>query len=116
MSFSAAEENFHVAAQQGIDAQIYWPGVGQVSVTELVLRRLLAAARQGLDSWGVAGETSDRLLGIIEQRCLTGLNGAEWFVRKMAQRGDEERFDALRHVLLDYRDRMHSNEPVHTWD
>ena len=31
MSFSAAEENFHVAAQQGIDAQIYWPGVGQVS-------------------------------------------------------------------------------------
>ena len=31
MSFSAAEENFHVAAQHGIDAQVYWPGVGQVS-------------------------------------------------------------------------------------
>ena len=29
MSFSAAEENFHVAAQQGIDAQIYWPGWGR---------------------------------------------------------------------------------------
>ena len=27
MSFSAAEENFHVAAQQGIDAQLYWPGM-----------------------------------------------------------------------------------------
>ncbi len=30
MSFTAAEENFHAAAQAGIDAQVYWPGVGQV--------------------------------------------------------------------------------------
>jgi len=115
MSFSAAEENFHVAAQEGIDAQIYWPGVGQVSATELVLRRLLPAARQGLDSWGVDGETSDRLLGIIEQRCLTGVNGAEWFVRRMALREDQDRYDALRATLLEYLERMHSNEPVHTW-
>ncbi len=116
MSFSAAEENFHVAAQQGIDAQIYWPGVGQVSVTELVLRRLLPAARQGLESWGASGETSDRLLGIIEQRCLKRTNGAEWFVERMALREDQERYDSLRATLLEYLDRMHSNEPVHSWD
>ena len=53
MSFSAAEENFHVAAQMGVDAQVYWPGLGQVRATELVLRRLLPMARAGLDSWGV---------------------------------------------------------------
>ena len=47
MSFSAAEENFHVAAQMGVDAQVYWPGVGQVRATELVLRRLLPMARAG---------------------------------------------------------------------
>ena len=116
MSFSAAEENFHVAAQQGIEAQIYWPGVGQVSATELVLRRLLPAARQGLESWGVDSETSERLLGIIEQRCLIGTNGAEWFVRRMEQREDQDRYDALRATLLEYLDRMHSNEPVHGWD
>ncbi|HET9420744.1 MAG TPA: glutamate--cysteine ligase [Nocardioides sp.] len=116
MSFSAAEENFHVAAQQGIDAQIYWPGVGQVSVTELVLRRLLPAARQGLEAWGVAGETSDRLLGIIEQRCLTRKNGAEWFVERMELREDQDRYDALRTTLLEYLEGMHSNEPVHGWD
>ena len=52
MSFSAAEENFHVAAQQGVDAQIYWPGVGQVRATELVLRRLLPMAHEGLDVLG----------------------------------------------------------------
>ncbi len=116
MSFSAAEENFHVAAQQGIDAQIYWPGVGQVSTTELVLRRLLPAARQGLESWGVESDTIDRLLGIIEERCLKMTNGSEWFVRRMALREDLDRFDALRATLLEYLDRMHSNEPVHSWD
>ncbi|MFA6575609.1 MAG: glutamate--cysteine ligase, partial [Nocardioides sp.] len=115
MSFSAAEENFHVAAQQGIDAQVYWPGVGQVQTTELVLRRLLPMAQQGLEAWGATGAEIDRMLGIIEQRCLTGRNGAEWFARQMHQRSDTDRYDALRATLLDYRERMHTNEPVHTW-
>jgi gamma-glutamyl:cysteine ligase YbdK (ATP-grasp superfamily) len=115
MSFSAAEENFHVAAQQGIDAQVYWPGVGQVRATELVLRRLLPLAHEGLAAWGASTEESDRLLGIIEQRCLTGLNGAEWFVRRMHDRADLDRYDALRATLLDYIEGMHTNEPVHTW-
>src|SRR5688572_28199940 len=115
MSFSAAEENFHVAAQQGLDAQIYWPGIGQVRATELVLRRLLPMAAEGLDAWGVEGAVRDRLLGIIEQRCLLGVNGAEWFVGQMHRRTDMETYDALRATLLDYRERMHTNEPVHTW-
>ncbi|MBM7510163.1 glutamate--cysteine ligase [Nocardioides sp. 31GB23] len=116
MSFSAAEENLHVAAQQGIDAQIYWPGVGQVPATELVLRRLLPMAHEGLESWGVEADVRDRLLGIIEQRCLTGVNGAEWFVERMRRRRGEDRYDALRATVLEYRERMHTNEPVHTWD
>ncbi|WP_193607131.1 glutamate--cysteine ligase [Nocardioides lijunqiniae] len=115
MSFSAAEENFHVAAQHGIDAQIYWPGVGQVQATELVLRRLLPMAQEGLEAWGATGAEIDRMLGIIEQRCLTGRNGAEWFVRQMHERRGDDRYDALRATLLDYRERMHTNEPVHTW-
>ncbi len=116
MSFSAAEENLHVAAQQGIDAQVYWPGVGQVPATELVLRRLLPMAHEGLESWGVEVDVRDRLLGIIEQRCLTGTNGAEWFVARMRRRRGEDRYDALRATVLEYRERMHTNEPVHTWD
>ena len=50
MSFSAAEENFHAAARDGIEARLYWPGVGEVPVGELVLRRLLPAARRGARS------------------------------------------------------------------
>jgi hypothetical protein len=116
MSFSAAEENFHAASEHGIDAQVYWPGVGQVPVAELVLRRLLPVAHQGLSAWGVPTEEADRMLGIIEQRCLTGTNGAEWFVRRMHDRSDLDRYDALRATLAEYRVNMHTNEPVHTWD
>ncbi|CAB4721124.1 unannotated protein [freshwater metagenome] len=116
MSFSAAEENFHLAAQQGIDAQVYWPGVGHVRATELVLRRLLPLAHEGLDRWGVDPADRDRLLGIIEGRCLSGVNGSEWFVRQMHARSGSDRYDALRATLLDYRERMHTNEPVHTWE
>jgi len=116
MSFQAAEENFETAAEDGIDATLYWPGVGEVKATELVLRRLLPIAHAGLETWGVATDERDRLLGIIEQRCLLGVNGASWFVDRMHKRAKEDRFDALRATLLEYRERMHSNEPVHTWD
>lgn len=115
MSFSAAEENFHTAAEHGIDAEIYWPGVGRVRATELVLRRLLPLAHEGLAAWGVGSEEAHRYLDLVEQRCLTGTNGADWFARQMQQRRDEDRYDALRAVLGEYRTRMHDNQPVHTW-
>ena len=115
MSFSAAEENFHVAARDGIEAEVYWPGVGRVRATELVLRRLLPLAYDGLMAWGVDGSEASRYLGIIEGRCLGGTNGAEWFVRRMAEREDEDRYDAIRAVLAEYREGMHTNAPVHTW-
>jgi len=118
MSFSAAEENFHVAAKQGIDANLYWPGLGQVPATELVVRRLLPMARAGLDSWGVQPEEAQRLLGIIEQRCIAGQNGASWFAAKVTERvaaNDGDRLEALRATLNDYREQMHTNAPVHTW-
>jgi len=119
MSFSAAEENFHVAAKQGIDANVYWPGLGQVPATELVVRRLLPLARAGLDAWGVLPEESDRLLGIIERRCVAGQNGASWFADHFATRiagNGGDRLDALRSTLNEYRAHMHTNEPVHTWE
>ena len=40
-----------------------------------------------------------RLLDIIEQRCLLGTNGAEWFTRRMRDRSDLDRYDALRATL-----------------
>src|SRR4029453_3727457 len=76
MSFSAAEENFHAAARDGIEARVYWPDVGGGRGSERVLRRLLPAAHAGLEDAGVAAADRDRLLGIIERRCVTMQNGA----------------------------------------
>jgi gamma-glutamyl:cysteine ligase YbdK (ATP-grasp superfamily) len=118
MSFSAAEENFHAAARHGIDAEVFWPGIGTVRATELVLRRLLPLASRGLDSWGVDPAVRDRLLGIIEQRCLTNRNGASWQAdefHRLYIEGSHGRKDALREMLRRYRDHMHQNTPVHEW-
>ncbi|GLZ37839.1 glutamate--cysteine ligase [Actinokineospora sp. NBRC 105648] len=118
MSFSAAEDNFHAASRNGIEARVYWPGVGEVPATELVLRRLLPLAYEGLDAWGVAAADRDRLLGIIEQRCITGRNGATWqveTVRSLEESTSVNREQALRAMVLEYTKHMHTNEPVHTW-
>ncbi|ALG11396.1 glutamate-cysteine ligase family protein [Kibdelosporangium phytohabitans] len=118
MSFSAAEENFHLGARNGIDAQLYWPGVGFVPAAELVLRRLLPMAHEGLDRWGVHPDERDRLLGIIQDRCLTGRNGATWQVSEVArieERDNTDRYTALRTMLNLYITNMHSNTPVHSW-
>jgi hypothetical protein len=116
MSFSAAEENFHAGARDGIDARLYWPGIGEVPVSELVLRRLLPAAHEGLEQAGIAASDRDRLLGVIERRCVTAQNGAAWQAaafHSLYERVD--RAEALREMTVRYREHMHANEPVHGW-
>jgi hypothetical protein len=115
LPFAAADENFHEAARRGIAAEVHWPGRDRVPATDVVLR-LLEPAREGLLDWGVEPADADRLLGVIEERAKRRVNGAEWLVRRTRERSREGRRAALRATLLDYRDRMHSGEPVHTWD
>jgi hypothetical protein len=118
MSFSAAEENFHAGARHGIDARLYWPGVGEAPAVELVLRRLLPLAHEGLDRWGIDAADRDRLLGIIERRCVTLSNGASWQAAQFHHLYGERRLDrpqALREMLVRYREHMHANVPVHEW-
>ena len=82
------------------------------------LRRLLPLAREGLGSWGIDPADADRLLGIIEQRCLTGQTGAAWqmgAVAALTEHGGADRPEALRLMTQRYIEHMHTNEPVHTW-
>jgi gamma-glutamyl:cysteine ligase YbdK (ATP-grasp superfamily) len=118
LTFSAAEENFHTAARQGIGARVFWPRLGEVKATDLVLEWLLPKAYEGLDRYGVHGPLRDRLLGIIEQRCLTGRNGAVWQVETVQAEEARglDRPAALRAMLQRYVEQQRSNQPVHTWD
>ena len=119
LSFPAAFDNFEAGARYGIDAQLFWPGLGEVPASELVLRKLLPMAQQGLADWGVSSAVSDRLLGIIEQRCIARQNGAEWQARVFhhidERRQPLDRRESLREMLRRYIELMHSNEPVGSW-
>jgi hypothetical protein len=102
----------------GIEARLYWPGMGEVPVPELVLRRLLPLAHRGLERSGMDGAWREPLLGIIEQRCVTARNGAVW-QQEMFHHIDASshagRHEALRRMTQLYIDYMHLNAPVHTW-
>jgi Glutamate-cysteine ligase family 2(GCS2) len=117
MSFAAAADNLVQGSRHGIDARVYWPGIGEAPVTELTLRRLLPQAWEGLHMWGIDGQDADRMLGIIEQRCLAGRTGATWQVDAVTrlERGHADRRAALRWMTQGYIDRMATNLPVHAW-
>jgi hypothetical protein len=117
MSFAAAADNLMEGAKHGIEARVYWPGIGEAPVTELMLRRLLPLAWEGLRQWGVSSGDADRMLGIIEQRCLTGRSGATWQVDTVHNLDGHhsDRRSALTRMTHGYMERMATNIPAHEW-
>ena len=119
LSFNAAADNFRAAAREGISADLFWPGVGTVPASELVVRTLLPLAYRGLDAWGVDRRDRDHYLGIIEERALKHRTGASWQVRmfrKLHKEMGMEREAALVEMTRHYLVGMRSNEPTHTWE
>ena len=117
MSFAAAEENFYAGARHGFGARLYWPDWGWVGPDELVLRRLLEMARDGLRSCGVSEQVGDHYLCVIEQRCLLRRTGASWqreTVARLEERG-VDREAALSRMVHRYAELAETAEPVHTW-
>ena len=117
MSFQAAEENLYAGARHGMDAQLYWPGIGWVRPDELVLRQLLPMAHEGLRRCGVSDRAREQLLGVLERRCVARRTGSAWqrdTVAALEHRGFT-RDAALKSMLRRYLDHMRSGDPVHTW-
>jgi gamma-glutamyl:cysteine ligase YbdK (ATP-grasp superfamily) len=118
LTFGQAEENFHTAARDGLSANLFWPRLGELPAASLVLDRLLPMAQNGLDRFGVPSRVADRLLGIVEGRCRTGINGASWqtsTVEHLERDRGLDRPAALREMLRRYAELFAGNEPVHTW-
>ena len=118
MSFDAAKANFDSGARYGTEAVFYWPGFGEVTWDELLLRHLLPKADEGLSRWGVTQAARDRYLGIVRDRCKTRRNGAWWQSETVAafEARGLSREAALTEMLKLYSKGMHANEPVHTWE
>jgi hypothetical protein len=118
LTFAAAEDNFHVGARRGMEATVFWPGVGETPVADLVRSVLLPKAYAGLERFGVDRIHRDRLLGVIEDRCRLGRNGAIWQAEAVwaaEHRRGSNRTQALQEMVLRYRSLQQSNAPVHTW-
>jgi hypothetical protein len=119
MSFEAAQDNFFAAARQGLNAKLYWPKIGrEVPVGELLIKHLVPMARAGLADWGVDGADIDRYLGIIEERVLSGQNGAAWQIQTWRHLLDDDEYDrpeAARELVRRYLSHADDAKPVHTW-
>lgn len=117
MSFEAAEENLRHGARDGMSARLYWPDVGWISPAELVLRKLLPMAHDGLRELGMADSARERYLGVIEARCAAQRTGSTWqreTVARLEERG-ADRPGALVGMLARYVELMRAGEPAHTW-
>jgi len=117
LAFATAERNFRTAAREGLDAALVWPGVtGEIRAADLLTSQLLDVAAAGLASLGVPTAESDAALDTIAGRAGSGRTGASW---QLAALSEEERThgreEALRRVVLRYRDLQQEGEPVHRW-
>ena len=108
------------APGDGIDAQLYWPGLGEVPATELVLRRLLPMAHAGPGRVGRRHARSATGCSASSSAAApptaTARSGRrETFHRIDEQKQPLDRRDALREMLRRYIEHMHTNEPVADW-
>ena len=119
MSFEAATDNFFAAARHGLGAKFYWPRVSrEVPASELLLKHLIPMASEGLLDWDVDESDVDYYLGIIEERTLSGQNGAAWQIatwRRLIDDLDMDRPQAARELMRRYWDLSFASTPVHTW-
>ncbi len=100
-----------------MEARLHWPGMGWIQPDELVLRKLLPLAHDGLRSCGMSDAARERYLAVIEQRCVARRTGASWqraTVQSLSERG-VDRPTALTGMLRRYMEYMHCNLPVHAW-
>lgn len=117
MAFKTATDNFLACSRLGLDASVYWPGIGDIPVAELVVRHLVPMAADGLRELGVDEACIARYLGVIGERARSEQNGASWQIAVLGklEAAGFGRTAALSEMTRRYWHHMHSNEPVHLW-
>ncbi len=116
ISFAEVKSNFHSAARSGLNAQLNWLDGETMSAPDLIHRRLLPVAREGLRHRGVRDEDIERYLGVIEKRVENGQTGADWLLRSYSRmEGDRRRGEAQVALTAATYQRQTRGRPVHTW-
>ena len=101
MSFAAAEENFHNGARHGIEARIYWPGIGEVPASRA--RAAPPAAAGSSRPRGVGGRDGGQGPAARHHRATLPARGQRRLMAggdlPPARSTDHDRPDALREMM-----------------
>lgn len=108
--FSTTKDNFYQAARTGLNASTIWFNNEKGAISELILKELLPRSRQGLEQLEVDRDDMEYYLKIIEDRVVSGQNGACWQRRFIEKYGRD--FTALTQAYLENQT---SEQPVHLW-
>lgn len=116
ISFEEVKSNFSVAAQSGLDGQLYWLGGNVLPAPELIQGQLLPLARQGLRYCGIDADDIERFLGVIHQRVKSRQTGADWMLKSCSRMGgDRLKGSALVAVTAATHRHQQQGRAVHTW-
>jgi len=120
LPFGLAEHNFYRAAQQGLEAELAWPGkpgegARPFRARDLVLE-LVDVARRGLVEAGVEPDEAEDVLQVVEHRARGGRTAAAWQRATLAHLEPRlGRPRALSAMLEQYLAESASARPVHEW-
>jgi hypothetical protein len=110
LPFPLARENFYHCAKDGLHALVDWPGIEMSSIRDIILKRFIPLARTGLTELGINSTDIDKYMGIIEQRVVSGQNGAEWQRLFVTKNGRD-----MKALTLRYLHHQNSGLPVAEW-
>lgn len=110
LPFVQAKENFYLAAKQGLKGKVFWLSGQNIPIKALLLDYLLPMAKDGLNQMAVARDDIDHYLGIIEQRVISGQNGAAWQRSYVDRHGKD-----MQALTLAYLQNQQNGKPVHEW-
>jgi len=120
MPFTYCTANFYRAAQQGMEAELFWPSLTQsqpeyYAVTD-ILQELLPQIAEPLAGMGFQEGDFKPLISVLEERLATQQTGAQWQLNKLAElRKEMHKRDALAAMLRQYQENSARNIPVAQW-
>ena len=88
LRFIDARRNFNVAAEHGLGARFTWLDGERIGAVDLLLNRILPAARDALVERGVSADDAERYLSVIEQRIESLQTGAAWQLKSLTALSD----------------------------
>jgi CBS domain-containing protein/gamma-glutamyl:cysteine ligase YbdK (ATP-grasp superfamily) len=116
IAFDDARLNLFAAAQHGLAARLTWLDGQRSGAGELLQRRLIPAAREGLAALQVPAKDIDYYLGIVEERVSSGRTGARWLLDSLATVPESQRAAICRQAVQEVHQRQNRSLPVHRWN